>query len=78
MGVIIRDAKGTILIARTRRRELCSLLLTEYKATLMGLRTTNMLGIKNVVIEGNSMEVINALVRDMEECPNEIRICILL
>lgn len=75
--MIARDANGMMIIARTGRRDLCSLLQAKCEAALMGLRTTCAMGFKRVVIEGDSLEVINALNRGMKDCPIEIRLCIM-
>lgn len=76
MRIIIRNFKGEMVVARTRRISRCSPLRIECEATLLALRTTSTLGIKHLILEGDSMEVINLMEGALEECPQEIKVCI--
>lgn len=76
MRVIIRDAKGELVTARARSRHLCSPLMSESEVALLALRTAQALRITKLVVEEDSVEVINALKGALEECPREIKLCI--
>lgn len=53
-----------------------SLGIVESEAALMGIRKTNALGIKKVIIEGDSFIIIQSLPEALEDYPREIKICI--
>lgn len=77
MGVIIRNAKGELMIAKTKIRSLCPSLRIESETTLFALRTSPTLGIDRLILEGDSMEVIKSMEGALEEFPQEIKICII-
>lgn len=55
-------------------KQMCSSLLIE--VTLFGLQITISMGIKKLIVEGNSKTVIEAMKETLKECLNEIRNCI--
>lgn len=75
MAIIIRDSKGQMIIVRIGKRALCTLLLIGIKAVLLGIKPVSALGIRKLIIEGDSKEVINSLKGTLEEYPLEIRLC---
>lgn len=69
IGIIIRNAKGEMIIARAKRRSLCSPLRIECEATLLTLRMAHALEINKLILEGDSMKVINLMEGVLKECP---------
>lgn len=61
MGIIIRNTKGEMITFRSNIRETGTPLQTESEAALMEIRTANALGVKKIIIEGDSSVVIQTL-----------------
>lgn len=76
MGIIIKNTKGEMITTRSNIRETKSPLQAESESALMGIRIANALGVKKIIIEGDSLVIIQALQEPLEECLKEIKICI--
>lgn len=75
MGIVVWNSKREGLTIRSKRN-ICSPLLEECEAALLGIRTSIVIGARQIVVEGDSKNVIEALKGPLEESPTEIRNCI--
>lgn len=76
MGVVVRNSKRKCLSIRAKQRNFSSPLMIESEATLLGIHTAILMGVKKLVVEDVAKTVINTMNESLEEFPNEIRNCI--
>lgn len=65
----MRNDRCEFINARSARKMIWSPLIAECQIVLQGLQTTSTLGVQKLVIEGDSLQVIDTLYEDLEDCP---------
>lgn len=73
MDIVIRNSKGKCIIIRHKQRSIYSPVQAESEAALFGLQMAISMGVKKIVVEGNSKITINALKEPLEERQAKIR-----
>lgn len=52
-GIVVWNSKGECLTMRTKFRSICSSLLVESKAALLGIQTPIAMRVKKIIVEGD-------------------------